>query len=142
MLTEARALVTSGWCQGTSARAAGHEPVVPWADNAQSWSAMGALACSWHRRRSPDSRFAADDPVHGSYVVAATAFTHVVQRGPQSWNDDARRRQDDVVAALDAAVGIVAAAALDHRGAPASAPRARGRSHRSPVTRGDCERSS
>jgi hypothetical protein len=103
MLTEARALVASGWCQGTSARAAGHEPVVPWADDAQSWSAMGALACAWHRRRSPDSRFAADDPVYGSYVVAATAFTDVVQRGPQSWNDDARRRQDDVVAALDAA---------------------------------------
>jgi hypothetical protein len=111
MLAEARTLVACGWCQGTSARAKDHQPVVPWADAAREWSALGALAGSWHRGRSPTIHRAADDPVFDAYVVAAKAFTDVVHQGPQSWNDDSRRRADDVVSALDRALRAVAPAA-------------------------------
>jgi hypothetical protein len=56
-------------------------------------------------------RRAVDDPVFGGYVVAARALADVVHQAPQSWNDDPRRHVDDIVSALDGALGAVASSA-------------------------------
>jgi hypothetical protein len=106
MMSEARRLVNSGWCQGAHARDRAGLEVPSWSEDARSWSLLGALLSSWHRQDSHDD---AD-------VVAQLAEAHALGEATEvlgevvgtaaldRWNDSAKRTKKDVVAAMDGAL--------------------------------------
>lgn len=106
MMSEARRLVKSGWCQGAHARDRDGLEVPSWSEEARSWSLLGALLSSWHRQ---DSQGDAD-------VVAQLAEAHALGEATEvlgevvgtaaldGWNDSAQRTKKDVVAAMDVAL--------------------------------------
>jgi hypothetical protein len=106
MVSEARRLVVSGWCQGAHARDAAGVDVPSWSEEARSWSLLGALLSSWHRQ---DSREDADVASHlvdahalgeATEVLGEVVGTAALDR----WNDAAKRTKKDVVAAMDGAL--------------------------------------
>jgi hypothetical protein len=106
MMSEARRLVKSGWCQGAHARDRAGLEVRSWSEEARSWSLLGALLSSWHRQDSQDD---AD-------VVAQLAEAHALGEATEvlgqvvgsaaldRWNDSAQRTKKDVVAVMDVAL--------------------------------------
>jgi hypothetical protein len=106
MMSEARRLVQSGWCQGAHARDRAGLEVHSWSEEARSWSLLGALLSSWHRQ---DSQGDAD-------VVAQLAEAHALGEATEvlgeavgtaaldRWNDSAQRTKKDVVAVMDVAL--------------------------------------
>jgi hypothetical protein len=109
MMSEARRLVESGWCQGAHARDGAGTEVPSWSEEARSWSLLGALLTSWHRQDSQDD---AD-------VVAHLADAHALGEATEAlgevvgtaaldrWNDAAKRTKTDVVAAMERALGVL-----------------------------------
>ena len=72
MVSEARRLVESGWCQGAHARDGAGLEVPSWSEEARSWSLLGALlragTARTRRTRSTD-------------VAAHLADAHAPRRG-------------------------------------------------------------
>lgn len=109
MMSEARRLVESGWCQGAHARDGAGLEVPSWSEEARSWSLLGALLTSWHRQ---DSQKDADVVAHLADAHALGEATEVLGEvvGTASldrWNDAAKRTQTDVVAAMERAQGVL-----------------------------------
>jgi hypothetical protein len=71
--------------------------------SATSWSAAGAIMAAARSSRAP----APETPAQSSFTLAMSALVRVVDAGPQSWNDDLGRSQNDVLAALAAALHVV-----------------------------------
>lgn len=71
--------------------------------SATSWSAAGAIMAAARSSRAA----APETPTQSSFTLAMSALVRVVDTGPQSWNDDLGRSQNDVLAALAAALHIV-----------------------------------
>ena len=109
MMSEARRLVESGWCQRAHARDAAGVEVPSWSAEARSWSVLGALLASWHRQ---DSQLDADVVAHLADAHALGEATEVLGEvvGTASldrWNDSRKRTQKDVVAAMDRALSAL-----------------------------------
>jgi hypothetical protein len=110
MVSEARRLVESGWCQGAHARDAARREVPSWSEEATSWSLLGALLASWHQH---DAQGLDGD------VVAHLADAHALGRATEvlgeavgtasleRWNDDEGRTQADVIDAADRALRLL-----------------------------------
>lgn len=106
MVSEARRLVMSGWCQGAHARDGAGMEVPSWSDGARSWSLLGALLTSWHRQ---DSQKAADVVAHLADAHALGEATEVLGEvvgtaALDRWNDAAKRTHTEVAAAMDRAL--------------------------------------
>ena len=106
MMSEARRLVVSGWCQGAHARNGGGLEVPSWSEEARSWSLLGALLSSWHHQ---DSQKHADVGAHLAEAHALGEATEVLGEvvgtaALDRWNDAATRTKKDVVAAMDGAL--------------------------------------
>jgi hypothetical protein len=99
LLAEARRRVASGWCQRTAARDASGRSVVPNDPAAASWSTTGAIIAAARTNRAATREAVAQAP----FALAMSALSTVVGAGPQSWNDEPERSQNDVLAALAAA---------------------------------------
>ena len=67
------------------------------------WSAAGSIMAA---ARSTQAA-APEAPPQSSFALAMLALVSVVDAGPQSWNDDLGRSQNDVLAALAAALHLV-----------------------------------
>ena len=106
MMSEARRLVMSGWCQGAHARDRGGLEVPSWSEEARSWSLLGALLSSWHHQ---DSQRNVDVGAHLADAHALGEATEVLGEvvgtaALDRWNDAATRTKKDVVAAMDGAL--------------------------------------
>ena len=106
MVSEARRLVESGWCQGAHARDGAGLEVPSWSEEARSWSLLGALLSSWHRQDSQDD---ADVVAHLADAHALGEATEVLGEvvgtaSLERWNDTTKRTRADVVAAMDSAL--------------------------------------
>lgn len=106
MVSEARRLVESGWCQGAHARDGAGLEVPSWSKEARSWSLLGALLSSWHRHDSQDD---ADVIAHLADAHALGEATEVLgvvvgTASLERWNNATKRTQADVVAAMDSAL--------------------------------------
>ncbi|MGH2931338.1 MAG: DUF6197 family protein [Gaiellaceae bacterium] len=106
MMSEARRLVISGWCQGAHARDRGGLEVPSWSEEARSWSLLGALLSSWHHQ---DAQRNADVGAHLADAHALGEATEVLGEvvgtaALDRWNDAATRTKKDVVAAMDGAL--------------------------------------
>ncbi len=106
MMSEARRLVISGWCQGAHARNRGGLEVPSWSEEARSWSLLGALLSSWHHQ---DAQRDADVGAHLADAHALGEATEVLGEvvgtaALDRWNDAATRTKKDVVAAMDGAL--------------------------------------
>jgi hypothetical protein len=111
MVSEARRLVESGWCQGAHARDDAGREVPSWSEEATSWSLLGALLASWHRHDAKE--------LNGD-VVAHLADAHALGRATEvlgkvvgtasleHWNDAEGRTQADVIDATDRALSLLA----------------------------------
>ena len=101
-LTEAYALLESGWCQNAPARNEAGVPVSPESPFARAWSATGALTRLW---RSSDS---VDDVLRLDALGRANlALTAAMNEIPAVYNDAAGRRKEHVLEAVLAAVTLV-----------------------------------
>jgi hypothetical protein len=110
MVTEARGLVVRGWCQGTHARDRRGLEVPAWSDDARSWSLLGALLASWQRHDA--DALEADVISHLVEAEALGGATEVLGEvvgtaSLEQWNDDPRRKQADVLEALDRALRLL-----------------------------------
>jgi hypothetical protein len=106
MVSEARRLVKSGWCQGAHARDRAGLEVPSWSEEARSWSLLGALLASWHLQDSEDD---ADVVAHLADAHALGEATEVIGEvvgtaALDRWNDAAQRAKKDVLAAMDGAL--------------------------------------
>lgn len=109
MVSEARRLVESSWCQGAHARDGDGLEVPSWSEEACSWSLLGALLSSWHRQDSQDD---ADVVAHLADAHALGEATEVLGEvvgtaALERWNDATKRTQKDVVAAMERALGVL-----------------------------------
>jgi len=107
MMSEARRLVESGWCQGAHARDSAGSEVPSWSDEARSWSLLGALLSSWHRQdsqRDPDVVAAHLSDAHALGEATELLGEVVGTAALDRWNDAAKRSKRDVVAAMDGAL--------------------------------------
>jgi hypothetical protein len=107
MVSEARRLVMSGWCQGAHARDRAGIEVPSWSDEARSWSLLGALLTSWHRQdsqRDPDVIAAHLSDAHALGEATELLGEVVGTAALDRWNDSAKRTKKDVVVAMDGAL--------------------------------------
>ena len=106
MVSEARRLVESGWCQGAHARDGAGLEVPSWSEEARSWSLLGALLTSWHRQDSQEKTDVAAHLVDAHALGEATEVLGEVvgTAALDRWNDANKRTQRDVVAAMDGAL--------------------------------------
>jgi hypothetical protein len=109
MVSGARSLVVSGWCQGAHARNEAGLEVPSWSEEARSWSLLGALLTSWHRQ---DAQEDTDVIAHLTDAHALGKATEVLGEvvgtaSLERWNDDRRRNQVDVIAAMERALYVL-----------------------------------
>jgi hypothetical protein len=109
MMSEARRLVESGWCQGAHARDGAGLEVPSWSEEARSWSLLGALLTSWHHRDSQEDADVAAHLVDAHALGEATEVLGEVvgTAALDRWNDAATRTKTDVVAAMDGALSAL-----------------------------------
>ena len=104
ILTDARALVARGWCQTDDARDARGRQVPPASPAACCWSLLGAIvASSGGPERLSDRRTLADVAKASLAVGLATG-----EESLRDWNDAPGRTSDEVVAAFDDALALLA----------------------------------
>ncbi|HEY3051261.1 MAG TPA: hypothetical protein VGJ40_05990 [Gaiellaceae bacterium] len=108
MLTEARGLLLKGWCQDAYARDERGRIVLPWSDQAASWSLLGAMLATWQRH---DEQLNVDFAAHSAEASAvgdATSALIAATGSPslEDWNDAFDRRRADVIAAVDEALEL------------------------------------
>jgi hypothetical protein len=108
MLQEARGLLLKGWSRGAQARDAQGEVVLPWSDEACSWSLLGALLATWQVHDMADADFVAhraDARALGDATQALGEATGTAAL--DQWNDAEERSLGEVVAAVDSALAIL-----------------------------------
>jgi hypothetical protein len=108
MLQEARGLLLKGWSRGAQARDAQGEVVLPWSDEASSWSLLGALLATWQVHDMEDADFVAhraDARALGDATQALGEATGTAAL--DQWNDAEERSLGEVVAAVDSALAIL-----------------------------------
>jgi hypothetical protein len=104
MLSEARGLLLRGWSRGAQARDAQGRVVLPWSDDASSWSLLGALLATWQVHDMADADFVAhraDARALGDATQALGEATGTAAL--DRWNDAEGRNLAEVVAAVDRA---------------------------------------
>ena len=105
MLSEARGLLLRGWSRGAQARDPQGQIVLPWSEEAASWSLLGSLLATWQVHDMDDSDFVshrADARALGDATQAlgdATGTSALDQ-----WNDADGRNIGEVVGAVDRAL--------------------------------------
>lgn len=108
MLSEARRLVVSGWCQGAHARDELGLEVSSWSDDARSWSLLGAVLASWHRQDSQDENVIAHlADAHALGKVTEVLGQVVGTASLERWNDDSERNQAEVIDAMERALHLL-----------------------------------
>jgi hypothetical protein len=108
MLQEARGLLLRGWSRRAQARDAQGHVVLPWSDEAASWSLLGALLATWQVHDMEDADFVAhraDARALGDATQALGEATGTAAL--DQWNDATGRNLGDVVAAVDSALAIL-----------------------------------
>ena len=108
MLSEARGLLLRGWSRGAQARDAQGQVVLPWSEEASSWSLLGALLATWQVHDMEDADFVAhraDAQALGDATQALGEATGTAAL--DQWNDDEGRNVGEVVAAVDSALAIL-----------------------------------
>jgi hypothetical protein len=108
MLQEARGLLLKGWSRGAQARDPQGQVVLPWSDDASSWSLLGALLATWQVHDMADADFVA----HRADAVALGHATQALGEATgtaalDQWNDAEGRSLLEVVAAVDGALAIL-----------------------------------
>jgi hypothetical protein len=108
MLQEARGLLIKGWSRGAQARDSQGRVVLPWSDDASSWSLLGALLATWQVHDMDDADFVAhraDARALGDATQALGEATGTAAL--DQWNDAEGRKLGEVVAAVDSALAIL-----------------------------------
>jgi hypothetical protein len=108
MLQEARGLLLRGWSRGAQARDAQGQVVLPWSDEASSWSLLGALLATWQVHDMEDADFVAhraDARALGDATQALGEATGTAAL--DRWNDAEGRNLAEVVAAVERAVAVL-----------------------------------
>jgi hypothetical protein len=108
MLSEARGLLLRGWSRGAQARDAQGRVVLPWSEQASSWSLLGALLATWQVNDMDDADFVAhraDARALGDATQALGEATGTAAL--DQWNDAEERNVTEVVAAVDGALAIL-----------------------------------
>jgi peptidoglycan/LPS O-acetylase OafA/YrhL len=100
IVRSARTRVASGWCQGEDARDAAGAPVEFWGEDARAWSLLGALVAPSHPTPLREVVVPLAEVAAAVVVVADVMRTASLK----DWNDAPGRTQEQVVAALDAAL--------------------------------------
>ena len=108
MLQEARGLLLRGWSRGAQARDTWGQVVLPWSDEASSWSLLGALLATWQVHDMEDADFVAhrDDARalgDATQALGEATGTAALDR----WNDAEGRNLAEVVAAVERAVAVL-----------------------------------
>lgn len=109
MLQEARGRLLGGWSRGAQARDRQGGVVLPWSDEAASWSLLGALLAAWN---SQDGEEEADFVAHRADAVglgaAMQALSHATGTSAlDRWNDADRRNHTEVLGAVDRAIAVL-----------------------------------
>jgi hypothetical protein len=108
MLSEAKGLLLRGWSRGAQARDAQGQVVLPWSEEASSWSLLGALLATWQVHDMDDADFVAhraDAQALGDATQALGEATGTAAL--DQWNDAKGRNVGEVVAAVDSALAIL-----------------------------------
>jgi hypothetical protein len=107
LLLRARDLVASGWTQEVDARAADGCEVEPWAEDAASWSLLGAIVAALEEQQA---RLGGELPLAGLAAALDALAGFVDDDSLSAWNDRAGRTARDVEAALSLAAAEAARA--------------------------------
>jgi hypothetical protein len=108
MLQESRRLLLRGWSRGAQARDPQGQVVLPWSEEAASWSLLGALLATWQVHDMGDADFVAhraDARALGDATQALGEATGTAAL--DQWNDDEERNVEDVLAAVDRALAVL-----------------------------------
>src|ERR1051325_10570699 len=107
LLVRARELVAAGWTQAADARAVNGREVEPWAEDAVSWSLLGAIVAALEEQ---EARAGGELPL-AELAFAIDALAGFVDDDSLSaWNDRPGRTRSDVEAALSRAAADAARA--------------------------------
>jgi hypothetical protein len=108
MLSEARGLLLKGWSQGAQARDSRGQVVLPWSDDATSWSLLGALLATWQVHDMADADFVAHRADAAALGDATQALGEATGTAAlDQWNDSEGRNLVEVVAVVDSALAIL-----------------------------------
>jgi len=108
MLQEARGLLLRGWSRGAQARDADDRVVLPWSEEAASWSLLGALLATWQVHDMEDADFVAHRADARALGDATQALGEATETAAlDQWNDADGRSLGEVVAAVDGALAIL-----------------------------------
>ena len=99
LLSCAGDLVRRGWTQHADARSAEGDAVEPWDDAAAAWSLLGALVAALEEQGESGRELPLVQLASALDELAGLIDDDSLSR----WNDDPSRRQEEVVAVLDAA---------------------------------------
>ena len=109
MLQEARGLLQRGWSRRAQARDPQGRVVLPWSEEAASWSLLGALLATWQvHDMAEDADFVAhraDARALGDATQALGEATGTAAL--DKWNDAEERNLNDVLAAVDRALVVL-----------------------------------
>lgn len=104
MLQEARGLLLRGWSRGAQARDGQGRVVLPWSDDASSWSLLGALLATWQVHDMADADFVAHRADARALGDATEALGDATGSAAlDQWNDADGRNLAEVVAAVERA---------------------------------------
>src|SRR5215211_5449987 len=109
MLQEARGRLLKGWSRGAQARDSQGHVVLPWSDDAASWSLLGALLAAWNRH---DRKEEADFVAHRADALGLGEATQALSKATGTsaldrWNDANARNHTEVVGAVDRAIAVL-----------------------------------
>jgi hypothetical protein len=108
MLSEARGLLLRGWSRRAQARDPQGQIVLPWSEEAASWSLLGALLATWQVHDMEDADFVA----HRADAYALGDATEALGEATgtsalDQWNDAEGRNINEVVEAVDRALVVL-----------------------------------
>ena len=109
LLRSARDLVRRGWTQHAEGRDTHGAAVEPWHPTATSWSLLGAFVAALEEETDGGKEL----PLVQLADALDSLALFVDSDSLADWNDDARRRQDDVIAVLQTAADAAAPRHLD-----------------------------
>ena len=108
MLQEARGLLQRGWSRGAQARDPQGHVVLPWSEEAASWSLLGALLATWQVHDMADADFVAHRADARALGDATQALGEATSTAAlDRWNDAEERTLGEVLAAVDRALAIL-----------------------------------
>ena len=109
MLQEARGRLLKGWSRGAQARDPQGRVVLPWSDDATSWSLLGALLAAWNRQ---DGAEEADFVAHRADALGLGEAMQALSKATGTsaldrWNDLDGRNHTEVLGAVDLAIAVL-----------------------------------